>query len=190
MSAKAITGRQHARRAKGASAAKSAAAARLAHIGTNGLGAQDDDFAFFLGLDQIEQSRLIRDGMEAVIVSRIANELLAIPVQTLLSSLRLPSSTINRKISQAERLSASESDRAARTMLAYAQAGDVLEEDKLAAGWLLRPNLSYAANVRWTCWIRRQASTVYVTFWCDSNTALPYDGVSSGKREARQVPGR
>lgn len=142
MTAQAIAGRQHARRAKtGASAAKSAAAARLAHIGTNGLGAQDDDFTFFLGLDQIEQSRLIRDGMEAVIVSRIATELLDIPVQTLLSSLRLPSSTINRKISQGERLSASESDRAARTMLAYAQARDVLEDDKLAAEWLLRPNV-------------------------------------------------
>ena len=141
MTAEAIARRQNARRAKGAAAAKSAAVARLAHIGTNGLGAQDEDFTFFLGLDQIEQSRLIRDGMEAVIVSRIATELLDIPVQTLLSSLRLPSSTINRKISQGERLSASESDRAARTMLAYAQARDVLEDDKLAAEWLLRPNV-------------------------------------------------
>ena len=79
--------------------------------------------------------------MEAVIVSRIATELLDIPVQTLLASLRLPSSTINRKISQGERLSASESDRAARTMLIYAQAKDVLEDGKLAAEWLLRPNV-------------------------------------------------
>ena len=141
MTAEAIARRQNARSAKNVSAAKSAAVARLAHIDTDGLGAQDDDFTFFLGLDQIEQSRLIRDGMEAVIVSRIATELLDIPVQTLLSSLRLPSSTINRKISQGERLSASESDRAARTMLAYAQARDVLEDDKLAAEWLLRPNV-------------------------------------------------
>jgi putative toxin-antitoxin system antitoxin component (TIGR02293 family) len=141
MAAEAIAGRQPGRRAKSPTTAKSAAAARLAHLGTHGLGAQDDDFTFFLALDQMEQSRLIRDGMEAVIVSRIATELLDIPVQTLLSSLRLPSSTINRKISQGERLSASESDRAARTMLAYAQAKDVLEDDKLAAEWLLRPNV-------------------------------------------------
>jgi putative toxin-antitoxin system antitoxin component (TIGR02293 family) len=142
MTAEAIAKRQHSRSKKvSGSAAKSAIAARLAHIGTDGLGSHDDDFTFFLGLDQIEQSHLIRDGMEAVIVSRIANELLDIPVQTLLASLRLPSSTINRKISQGERLSASESDRAARTMLAYAQAKDVLEDEKLAAEWLLRPNV-------------------------------------------------
>jgi putative toxin-antitoxin system antitoxin component (TIGR02293 family) len=142
MTAEAVAGRQHSRRTKpGASAAKSAAAARLAHIGTNGLGAEEDDLTFFLGLAPSEQSRLIRDGMEAVIVSRIATELLDIPVQTLLASLRLPSSTINRKISQGERLSASESDRAARTMLIYAQAKDVLEDGRLAAEWLLRPNV-------------------------------------------------
>src|SRR5260370_35017492 len=81
------------------------------------------------------------DGMGAVIGSRIATELLDIPVQTLLASLRLPSSTINRKISQGERLSASEADRVARTMLIYAQAKDVLEDEKLAAEWLMRPNV-------------------------------------------------
>src|SRR5258708_3489339 len=142
MTAEAIERKHPPRRAKvSAPAGKLAAAARLAHIGTNGLGAEDDDFKFLLGLDPIEQSRLIRDGMEAVIVSRIANELLDIPVQALLASLRLPSSTINRKISQGERLSASEADRVARTMLIYAQAKDVLEDEKLAAEWLMRPNV-------------------------------------------------
>jgi putative toxin-antitoxin system antitoxin component (TIGR02293 family) len=147
VTAEIVAARPHSRRAKSSiSAGKSATAARLAHIDTDGLGAQDDDFAFFLGLDPIEQSRLIRDGMKAVIVSRIATELLDIPVQTLLASLRLPSSTINRKISQGERLSASESDRAARTMLIYAQAKDVLEDGKLAAEWLLRPNVQLAGE--------------------------------------------
>jgi putative toxin-antitoxin system antitoxin component (TIGR02293 family) len=142
MTAEAVAGRQHSRRTKpGASTAKSAAASRRAHTGTGGLGAQEDDLTFFLGLAPTEQSRLIRDGMEAVIVSRIATELLEIPVQTLLASLRLPSSTINRKIAQGERLSAGESDRAARTMLIYAQAKDVLEDGGLAAEWLLRPNV-------------------------------------------------
>jgi putative toxin-antitoxin system antitoxin component (TIGR02293 family) len=142
MTAEAIERKQQSRRAKvSAPAGKLTAATRLAHIDTSGLGAEDDDFKFFLGLGPIEQSSLIRDGMEAVIVSRIANELLDIPVQSLLASLRLPSSTINRKISQGERLSASEADRAARTMLIFAQATDVLEDDKLAAEWLMRPNV-------------------------------------------------
>jgi putative toxin-antitoxin system antitoxin component (TIGR02293 family) len=145
--AETVTGTPHSRRVKpSVSAGKSATTARLAHLATVGLGAQDDDFTFFLGLDPIEQSYLIRDGMKAVIVSRIAAELLDIPVQTLLASLRLPSSTINRKISQGERLSASESDRAARTMLIYAQARDVLEDSKLAAGWLLRPNVQLSGE--------------------------------------------
>src|SRR5260370_512796 len=136
MTTEAIEERQHSRRAKAsAPAGKNATASRLSDIGTSGLGAQEGDLKFFLGLDPIEQSRLIRDGMEAVVVSRIANELLNIPLQSLLASLRLPSSTINRKISQGERLSASESDRAARTLLIYAQARDVLEDDKLAGEW-------------------------------------------------------
>ena len=80
MTAETVAVRPHSRRLKpSVSAGKSATAARLARIHTDGLGAQDDDFAFFLGLDPIEQSRLIRDGMEAVIVSRIATELLDIP---------------------------------------------------------------------------------------------------------------
>ena len=142
MTAEALEKRQQSRKVKvSAPAGKLTAATRLAHIDTSGLGAEDDDFKFFLGLGPIEQSSLIRDGMDAVIVSRIANELLNIPVQTLLASLRLPSSTINRKISQGERLSASEADRAARTMLIYAQATDVLEDEKLAAEWLMRPSV-------------------------------------------------
>ncbi|WP_240655709.1 hypothetical protein [Paraburkholderia phosphatilytica] len=54
----------------------------------------------FVGLDPIEQSRIIRDGMDAIMVQRIAREWLDIPVQQLLASLRLPASTINRKIAQ------------------------------------------------------------------------------------------
>ncbi|WP_153076778.1 type II RES/Xre toxin-antitoxin system antitoxin [Paraburkholderia bonniea] len=123
-----------------ATVVKLAVAARLAQIGTHGLGLEQDDFRFFLDLDPIEQSQLIRDGMEAMIINRIASELLGIPMQSLLASLRLPGSTINRKIAQRERLSASEADRAARAMLIYGQAADVLEDPKLAAEWLMRPN--------------------------------------------------
>ncbi|WP_211453062.1 type II RES/Xre toxin-antitoxin system antitoxin [Collimonas antrihumi] len=120
---------------------RKAKAVQMAHVGTHGLGAQERDFESFLHMDQIEQARQIREGMEAVIISRIASELLNIPLQSLLTSLRLPSSTINRKISSGERLSASESDRAARTVLIYAQAKDVLEDGKLAAEWLQRPSV-------------------------------------------------
>ncbi len=116
-------------------------AARLAHIGTHGLGADTDDLSFFVGLDPIEQSHIIRDGMEAIIVQRIAKEWLHVPVQSLLASLRLPSSTISRKIMQGERLNASEADRAARTLLIYAHARDVLEDDQLAAEWLKHPHI-------------------------------------------------
>lgn len=108
---------------------------------TNGLGAGQDDFDYFLGMGPIEQAQQVRAGMEAIIMNRIASELLEIPLQALLTALRLPSSTINRKISSGERLSAGESDRAARTVLIYGQARDVLEQDKLAAAWLQRPSV-------------------------------------------------
>lgn len=114
---------------------------KTVQLGTNGLGSQELDFETFVCMDQIEQTRQIREGMEAIIVSRIASELLNIPLQSLLGSLRLPSSTINRKISSGERLSSSESDRAARTILIYEQAKDVLEDKKLAAEWLQRPSV-------------------------------------------------
>ena len=106
-----------------------------------GFGSEPHDFEVFLTFAPIQQSRLIREGMQAKILGRIASELLDIPLQSLLLSLRLPSSTILRKIATKDRLSSSESDRAARTLLIHAQAADVLEDKSLASQWMLHPNV-------------------------------------------------
>lgn len=112
-----------------------------AFTGSNGLGAHPHDFETFRKMDPLEQRRQIREGMEAIIVDRVAKELLHIPVQTLLSGLGLPSSTILRKISKEERLSGTESDRVARVLYVFEQAVDVFEDDTLAAEWMQRPNI-------------------------------------------------
>jgi putative toxin-antitoxin system antitoxin component (TIGR02293 family) len=109
---------------------------RLADIETSGLGNEQDDLAFFVSLDPIEQAGVIRDGMDASIVQRIAREWLDVPVKQLLASLRLPASTIARKITQGERLNSGEADLAARTLLIYAQAKDVFEDASAASTWL------------------------------------------------------
>lgn len=132
--------RAKAQRAKAEAASTRALASAHAKPAKHGLGAKKQDFELFLQMDQIEQAQQIRDGMEAIVISRIASELLDMPLQALLSSLRLPSSTINRKIAAGERLSSSESDRAARVVLAFANAKDVLEDATLAAEWLRRAN--------------------------------------------------
>ena len=110
------------------------------------LNAGTQDFESFLGYAPIQQSRLIREGMKANTLNRIASELLDIPLQSLLASLRLPSSTILRKIAAGDRLSSSESDRAARTMLIHAQAADVLEDKSLASQWMLRTNVELSGE--------------------------------------------
>ncbi|ONC41624.1 hypothetical protein AQ914_18205 [Burkholderia pseudomallei] len=92
-------------------------------------------------MDPLEQRRQIREGMKAIIVDRVAKELLHIPVQTLLSGLGLPSSTILRKISKEERLSGPESDRVARVLYVFEQAAEVFEDDALAAEWMQRPHI-------------------------------------------------
>jgi putative toxin-antitoxin system antitoxin component (TIGR02293 family) len=106
----------------------------------HGLGAHKNDFACFFVMAPIEQARQIREGMEAVITERVAKELLRIPLQALLTSLRLPSSTILRKIANRDRLSGSESDRIARVVYVFEQAKDVFEDEADASGWLQRPN--------------------------------------------------
>ncbi len=78
--------------------------------------------------------------MEAVITERVAKELLRIPLQSLLASLRLPSSTILRKIANRARLSGSESDRIARVIYVFEEAKDVFEDAADASDWLQRPN--------------------------------------------------
>ncbi|QDQ82133.1 DUF2384 domain-containing protein [Paraburkholderia megapolitana] len=91
-------------------------------------------------MDPLEQRLTIREGMDAIIVERIAKELLHIPLQTVLAGLGLPSSTILRKISKEERLSGAESDRVARVLYVLEEATQVFEDDALAAEWLQRPH--------------------------------------------------
>ncbi|WP_454721076.1 MULTISPECIES: antitoxin Xre/MbcA/ParS toxin-binding domain-containing protein [Cupriavidus] len=106
----------------------------------DGLGTQPDDFDRFLRrMGALEQRKVIREGMDASIVERVAKELLRIPVQTLLNGLGLPSSTVLRKISKHERLSGPESDRVARVLYVLELATDVLEDPKLAAQWMQKP---------------------------------------------------
>jgi uncharacterized protein (DUF2384 family) len=92
---------------------------------TKGIGARPQDFEAFCKMGPLEQRRQIREGMKAIIVKRVAEELLHIPVQLLLSGLGLPGSTILRKISKKERLTSAELDRIARVLYVFEQAVDV-----------------------------------------------------------------
>ncbi|MDR6413124.1 type II RES/Xre toxin-antitoxin system antitoxin [Paraburkholderia terricola] len=121
-------------------ARRATAGAHKAFAGSNGLGAHPHDFETFRKMDPLEQRRAIREGMEAIIVDRVAKELLHVPLQTLLGGLGLPSSTILRKISKEERLSGAESDRVARVLYVFEQATEVFDDDTLAAEWMQRPN--------------------------------------------------
>ncbi|PEH40447.1 hypothetical protein CRM94_17170 [Burkholderia gladioli] len=86
----------------------------------------------------LSQRRTIADGFEAAIVERVARELLNISVQSLLAALSLPTSTIQRKITNADRLSQAESDRVARVLYVLDHATDVFEDRELAAQWMTR----------------------------------------------------
>ncbi|WP_240202925.1 antitoxin Xre/MbcA/ParS toxin-binding domain-containing protein [Burkholderia sp. LMG 13014] len=121
------------------------AAPAHALVGSNGLGALPADLDEFLVLyPPLEQRRLIRDGFEAVIIDRVAKELLRMPVQTLLASLSLPSSTILRKIQRQERLSPAESDRVARVLYLRNLAIEVFEDEARAVAWMRRPHAELA----------------------------------------------
>jgi putative toxin-antitoxin system antitoxin component (TIGR02293 family) len=105
-----------------------------------GLGHDERDLELFMDMDQAQQTLVIREGFEPVVVSRIANELLQVQVKTLLESLRLPNSTIARRKSSQERLSSSESDRVARVLMTFAHARDIFEDAGNAAEWMKLPN--------------------------------------------------
>jgi len=119
---------------------RSAPRSARAYVGTNGLGSQPHDFETFGKMDPLAQRQTIRDGMESIIVDRVAKELLDVPLQTLLTGLGLPASTILRKIANEERLSGAESDRVARVLYVLQQATQVFEDARLAAEWMQRPN--------------------------------------------------
>ncbi len=113
-------------------------------MGTNGLGTKPHDFETFEKMDALAQRQTIRDGMESIIVERVAKELLHVPLQTLLTGLSLPTSTILRKIANQERLSVAESDRVARVLYVLQQATQVFDDADLAAEWMQRANAELA----------------------------------------------
>ncbi|TGN99091.1 DUF2384 domain-containing protein [Burkholderia sp. USMB20] len=88
----------------------------------------------------MSQRRAIAEGFDAVIIERVARELLGVPVQTLLSALSLPSSTILRKIAKHDRLSQGESDRVARVLYVRGLATELFEDGERAAAWMNRAN--------------------------------------------------
>jgi putative toxin-antitoxin system antitoxin component (TIGR02293 family) len=106
------------------------------HIGPHGLGAQTSDFETFRMMAPVARAREIREGFEAHILNRIADELLEVPLQSLLNGLRLPASTIKRKLAEGDRLSPSESDRVTRVLLVLFAATDVIEDPISAARWV------------------------------------------------------
>lgn len=115
---------------------RASAGVAKSHIGTNGNGAWPDDLALFMRLDPIAQSREIRSGLASNIIGRVAAEVLKTSVQSLLGYLRIPSSTVTRKLAAGERLSSGESDRVSRVILVHAHATDVFESRDIAAQWM------------------------------------------------------
>jgi putative toxin-antitoxin system antitoxin component (TIGR02293 family) len=106
------------------------------HSETHDLGAWPEDIALFIELDPIAQSREIRMGLEPNIIGRVAAEVLKTSVQSLLTYLRIPSSTVTRKAAAGSRLSSGESDRVSRVILVHAHATDVFENRDVAAQWM------------------------------------------------------
>jgi putative toxin-antitoxin system antitoxin component (TIGR02293 family) len=121
---------------------RSASPARRATAvpGALALGGDKGDLELFMGMDQAQQTRVIREGFEPIVITRIAKELLDVQAGTLLESLRLPNSTIARKKSSQARLNASEGDRVARVLMTFAHARDVFEDAGSAAEWMKLPH--------------------------------------------------
>jgi putative toxin-antitoxin system antitoxin component (TIGR02293 family) len=95
----------------------------------------------FLAMPPIEQAQQIRQGMDANVARSVSRDLLNVSLPVLLRSLRLSPSVVRRKIASCKSLSASESDRIARTVLIHELATDVLENPKLASEWMLKRNI-------------------------------------------------
>jgi len=84
-------------------------------------------------------ARLIREGLPATSVTMLAQKL-AIGNAVLLEKLGIPQRTMTRRLSQHGRLTAAESDRAARLARVFANAVEMIGEEERAVQWLLTPN--------------------------------------------------
>lgn len=110
------------------------------HFGTNGFGAAEHDLELFIDmLDAREQQMRVLEGMEAIVLERIANELLSMSVGSLVKTLGIAWSTAQRKIKNEERLAVWESDRVARLLLVFKQAKLFFGEYNRTAQWMKAP---------------------------------------------------
>lgn len=118
----------------------------VALLATSGAPAQVTYFEAFRTMTPAARAREIRQGFEAGIVSRLADELLHVPLQSLLKGLRLPASTIKRKLGSGERLSPGESDRLARALQVFFAATEVFEDPLCAARWICAEHAELAGE--------------------------------------------
>jgi len=109
-------------------------------FGHNGFGAADTDIETFRIMPLEQQRKIIEEGMETIVLERIAKELLDVPLQTLLNRLDLPPSTIQRRLKTEQPLSPSESDKVARVLYVWHAAKKTFCDGASAAEWIKRPN--------------------------------------------------
>lgn len=111
-------------------------------------------------------------------------------VQSLLGDLRIPSSTVTRKLAGAARLRREALDRVWRGLWGHAHAADVAESRGIAASRDASVSCSAGQRVRSPGAIRRRAKTPCRGCSGGSNTASAYDVVALGKRQAGNVSRR
>jgi putative toxin-antitoxin system antitoxin component (TIGR02293 family) len=84
-------------------------------------------------------AKLVRQGLPVTTIATLA-EKLSLGNAVLLRKLGIPQRTITRHLSRRGRLTAAESDRAARLARVYAQAVTMIGNEERAVQWLLTPN--------------------------------------------------
>jgi putative toxin-antitoxin system antitoxin component (TIGR02293 family) len=84
-------------------------------------------------------AKLVRRGLPATTVTSLAVKL-SLGTAVLSRKLGIPQRTLTRRLSQQARLTAAESDRAARLARVYANAIEMIGDEERAVQWLLTPN--------------------------------------------------
>jgi len=84
-------------------------------------------------------AKLVREGLPATSVTTLAKKL-AVGNTELLQKLGIAQRTMTRRLSQHGRLTATESDRAARLARVYANAVEMIGDEVRAIQWLVTPN--------------------------------------------------
>jgi putative toxin-antitoxin system antitoxin component (TIGR02293 family) len=84
-------------------------------------------------------AELVRQGLPVTTIATLA-EKLSLGNAVLLRKLGIPQRTMTRRLSRRGRLTAAESDRAARMARVYAQAVTMIGNEERAVQWLLTPN--------------------------------------------------